>query len=531
MSKLLKKVIEEAVGMETPTATDTRESIKNTSNESIAKKELSDQEKEYINTRIDKELLPSPIKEYFTDVSERLELPFEMVATTGFAFLCNLISDKLCIVPTKNIKNRVVPNIWGCIISEKGTRKTPLFEAFTDIIYKNNFANIERFEEEKERYENVLKALSSKRKALIKAEADGDTEKIEELQAALERLEAKAKEKPKSKYLIVSDATKEKLTEIASTNRQGFLIFQDELSHILYGFEKDPQMRSMLLTAWSGAKPYTITRIQRGDINIKKLTIGLFGGIQPELYRKLVLQDSDNITSGFNDRFQLIYINKNVRYKISDKEADDFIHKDFETLITYLVDRKLENYTKAKEYPYTEGLFYLRLTEEAKTAWINFLEGLSNESIFAQQYPDLRGFFSKIDKLLGSIAILIYTTEALQEPKEDNFIPLEVMQRAIEITKFYVYQAVEAFNITSILDYQKEIAFEKKRDKILDYVASQKLPIKLRDVYRPNGMDRNFALQVLEPYYVIEKHGRSYIITSQKTSLPLKSDIDNDNSL
>jgi len=32
MSELLKKAIREAVGMETPTATDTRESIKNTFN-------------------------------------------------------------------------------------------------------------------------------------------------------------------------------------------------------------------------------------------------------------------------------------------------------------------------------------------------------------------------------------------------------------------------------------------------------------------------------------------------------------------
>jgi len=174
--------------------------------------------------------------------------------------------------------------------------------------------------------------------------------------------------------------------------------------------------------------------------------------------------------------------------------------------------------------------YYLQLTNEAKEAFKQFLEGLNNGAL-ASAYPELRGFFSKIDKLLGSIAILIYTTEALQEPKEDNFIPLEVMQRAIEITKFYVYQAVEAFNITSILDYQKEIAFEKKRDKILDYVASQKLPIKLREVYHSTKVGKNFALQVLEPYYVIEKQGKSYIITSQKTSLPLKSDGDSDNNL
>ena len=530
MSELLKKTIREAVGMETPTATDTRESTENTSNESIAKKELSGQEKEYINTRIDKELLPSPIKEYFADVSERLEQPFEMVATTGFAFLCNLISDKLCLVPTKDIKYRIIPNLWGCIIAQKGTRKTPLFKAFTDTIYKKHFVYIEHFEEAKERYENVLKALSSKRKALIKAEADGDSEKIEELQAAIERLEAKAKEKPKSKYLLLSDTTKEKLTDILATNKQGFLIYQDEISKMLYSFEKDKEMRSLLLESWSGASSYTIARINRGDVNVKKLTLGLFGGIQPEIYKKLVLGDSDNITSGFNDRFQLIYIANDIKYKIADKEANEIVEHAFEELVTNLIDKKLENYTKAKEYRYIEDLYYLQLTNEAKEAFKQFLEGLNNGAL-ASAYPELRGFFSKIDKLLGSIAILIYTTEALQEPKEDHFIPLEVMQRAIEITKFYVYQAIEAFNITSTLDYQREIDFEKKRDKILDYVSAQKLPIKLRDVYHSTKVGKNFALQVLEPYYVIEKQGKSYIITSQNTSLPLKSDGDSDNNL
>ena len=83
----------------------------------------------------------------------------------------------------------------------------------------------------------------------------------------------------------------------------------------------------------------------------------------------------------------------------------------------------------------------------------------------------------------------------------------------------------------SLLDYQKEIAFEKKRDKILDFVASQKLPIKLREVYHSTKVGKNFALQVLKPYYVIEKQGKSYIIISQKTSLPLKSDGDSDNNL
>ena len=114
--------------------------------------------------------------EYFEDVSQRLELPFELIATTGLAFLCNLISDKLCLIPTKDMKYKIIPNLWGCIISQKGTRKTPLLKAFTDMIYKKHFRHIEIYEEEKAEYEAKIKTLNAKTKALARAEAEGDTE-------------------------------------------------------------------------------------------------------------------------------------------------------------------------------------------------------------------------------------------------------------------------------------------------------------------------------------------------------------------
>lgn len=520
MAELLKSAIEEIKKIEDNEAVNPPQTISEDkdsealSDEIITKNDNNSKEKEFINTSIDKELLPSPIKEYFIDVSERLELSFELVVTTGLAYLSNLISDKLCLIPTKDISYKIIPNLWGCIISQKGTRKTPLFKAFTDIIYKKHFAYNERYEEEKAIYEARLKTLSAKIKQLAKAEAEGDSEKVEELQETINKLKQQTKEKPKSKYLILSDATKEKITDILSNNRQGFLIYQDEISKMLYSFEKDKEMRSLLLESWSGASSYTIARINRGDVNVKKLTIGLFGGIQPEIYHKLIIGDKDNITSGFNDRFQLIYIAKDFKYKISDKERNELIYNQFEELITKLIDRELHNYTKAKEYTFIDDLYFLQLTEEAKAEYKKFLEGVNN--ILGDEYPQLKGFFSKLDKLLGGIAILIYTAEALQEEKEDNFIPLSVLNRAIEITKFYIYQAIEAFNISSTLEYQNELDFEKKRNKVLNYTLKQKLPIKLREIYRANNVTQKEALQILEPYYLIEREGKGYIIKSQK---------------
>ncbi|WP_281951399.1 DUF3987 domain-containing protein [Nitrosophilus kaiyonis] len=513
MAEIIKNTLKELEAQGAKTLEPTSE----ITSKSIAQNEMDKKVEKYISSVIDPELLPYPIKEYFKDVSQRLYLPFEEVATAGFAFLSNLITDKLCLIPTNDISYKIIPNLWGCIIAEKGTRKTPLFQAFSNPIYQKHFRYVEIFKEEQERYEMRIKALESKRKALIKAEAENNDEKIEEMKEAIHNLEKKTKNKPKSRYLILTDTTKEKLTDVLSTNSQGILIFQDEITRIIYSFVKDPEMRSLILESWSGASKHTIGRINRGDVNIEKLTIGLFGGIQPELYKQLVLAQEDNIASGFNDRFQLLYVVKDFKYQITDKEQNEIIYNEFKKLVDTLIDMKLENYTKAKEYPYIEDLYYLKLTDEAKKIFKSFMEGLNNE--LSQEYPLLRGFLSKSDKLLGSLALLLHTIEAINEPKENNYINADIMNRAIEITKFYIYQAIEASHIAIHLEEKKEIDFEKKRNRVLSYTLKQKLPIKLRDIYRPlKGVSKKEALQILEPYYIIEKDGQSFIVKEQKNN-------------
>ncbi|BAF70430.1 DUF3987 domain-containing protein [Nitratiruptor sp. SB155-2] len=517
MDILGEELVKEALDEPAPQDGDGVIPVSEVTNEIVAQEEENIKTDDYINKTIDKELLPYPIKEYFEDISDRLNLPFEEVATTSFAFLSNLITDKLCLVPTNDISYKIIPNLWGCIIAEKGTRKTPLFQAFSHPIYQKHFTYVDRFKEEKERYEMKMKALENKRRQLVKAEAEGDIEKTDELKEAIHKLEKETESKPKSRYLILTDTTKEKLTDILESNSQGILIFQDEITRLIYNFVKDPEMRSLILESWSGASKHTIGRINRGDVNIEKLTIGLFGGIQPELYKQLILAQEDNIASGFNDRFQLIYVVKDFQYQITDKEQNELIYSEFKKLVDTLIDMKLQNYTKAKEYPYIKDLYYLKLNDDAKKMFKEFMEGLNND--LSQEYPILRGFLSKSDKLLGSLAILLHTIEAINEQKEHNYIDADIMYRAIEITKFYIYQAIEASHIAIHLEEQKEINFEKKRDRVLSYTLKQKLPIKLRDIYRPlKGISKKEALQILEPYYVIEKEGQSYIVKEQKSN-------------
>ncbi|NPA64210.1 MAG: DUF3987 domain-containing protein [Epsilonproteobacteria bacterium] len=470
---------------------------------------ITQEEHKYITTSIPKELIPSPLREYFIDVAERLVLPFETVATAGFFFLANLITDRLSLMPTRDRSYTIIPNLWGCIVAEKGSRKTPLFNAFTRPIYKYHKAYVDRFADEKEIYEYKLATLKSLQKKLIKT----DGEEVDDLETKIAKLKKETADKPKSRYMLLMDTTKEKLTEVLSTNIHGIMIYQDEISRLLYSFEKDKEMRSLLLEGWAGAKPYTIGRIQRGDITVDKLTIGLFGGIQPEIYKELM--SGSNIDSGFMDRFQLIVIAGTIPAKIADKEMNEAAYSAFTNLIENIINKDLAKVGKAVDTKYVPALL---LTDDAKHLFKEFYEK-ANAAI-SEAHSVLRGFMVKSDKLIGSLALLFHVVDLLSGKETTTpYIGADTLHKAIEVSKFYFYQAVKAAHIGIEIETKRELEFEKKRDRLLNFMLRQKLPVRVREIMRSQKLKKNEAIQILEPYYYIENDGRGHIVTSQKPNI------------
>ncbi|NPA64487.1 MAG: DUF3987 domain-containing protein, partial [Epsilonproteobacteria bacterium] len=447
-------------------------------------------------------LWATSIGDYFEDVSERLCVPLEVVATTSLFFLSNLITDRLALMPTRDRSYTIIPNLWGCIVAEKGSRKTSLFSAFTRPIYKHHKSFIEHFSQEKELYGHKLAALQSFQKKLIKAEGD----EADEIEAKIQKLKKDTANKPKSRYLLLMDATKEKLTEVLSTNVHGIMIYQDEISKLLYSFEKDKEMRSLLLEGWAGSKPYTIGRIQRGDITVDKLTIGLFGGIQPEVYKELM--SGSNIHSGFADRFQLIVVAGAIPAKIADKEMNETAYSAYSNLIERLINQDIAKVSEADRISEVPTLLF---TDDAKHLFKTFYEDAN--ATLSEAYPSLRGFLSKSDKLIGSLALLFHVVDLLSGKETTTpYIGAETLHKAIEVSKFYFYQAVKAAHIGIEIETKRELEFEKKRDRLLNFMLRQKLPVRVRDIMRSQKLKKNEALQILEPYYYIENDGRGHIV-------------------
>ena len=113
---------------------------------------------------------------------------------------------------------------------------------------------------------------------------------------------AESPEEPEAPRILTSDVTPERLGTLLSNNPRGLLNTRDELSGWLLGFDRYNKggERSFWLEAY-GARPYTIDRVKAGgSVHIPRLSISVFGGLQPDRLSSLLLgADDDGLPSRF----------------------------------------------------------------------------------------------------------------------------------------------------------------------------------------------------------------------------------------
>src|SRR5262249_34090706 len=90
-------------------------------------------------------------------------------------------------------------------------------------------------------------------------------------------------EAPVERRYIVNDATIEKLGELLNQNRNGLLLFRDELAGFLRTMEREGHEsdRAFYCEAWNGSGAFSYDRIGRGTLHIAACCVSVLGGIQP----------------------------------------------------------------------------------------------------------------------------------------------------------------------------------------------------------------------------------------------------------
>jgi hypothetical protein len=234
------------------------------------------------------DLLPEPMAEYARQSWVTLGKEADAVCIA----LPLLTAAAAAIGPVRRFQARpgwiVPPVLWGAVVGESGTKKSPSIAAGVRYLQERHNAKAEVFVREFAEW----KKLEADYRAAMKSRKRGDD--IEPLPAP-----------PTLTQFIVDDATVESLIPIFEA-RQSVLLANEELSGWIGSFDRYSAKEGGDVTRYLrlyDASPWTKNRISSGFAHISSASLSIAGGIQPRVLSKSF---GAHVFNGLLPRFMLV---------------------------------------------------------------------------------------------------------------------------------------------------------------------------------------------------------------------------------
>jgi hypothetical protein len=206
------------------------------------------------------------------------------------------------------------PILWAGLVGNPGQAKTPCMKAAQALIRRGEFALAAGFEDrfrDFERRKHTAAALDEEWQAKVKTAIKNGGLVPDKPSAA------DPPKPPVRPRLVVTDATVEKLAQLAGGLPRGLLLCREELAGWWGGFDRyggGGSDRSFFLEGFDGG-PYAVDRVKNAEpLHIRNLTIGVLGGVQPDRLAEMI----DTQDDGFAPRFLWAWPDPCPNFKIGD---------------------------------------------------------------------------------------------------------------------------------------------------------------------------------------------------------------------
>lgn len=460
-------------------------------------------------------LLPSSLRGMAVDLSERMQVPLEMVAAVLIVALSSVVGRKLAIHPKARDDWKVVPNLWGCLFAQPGMLKSPTLNAALRPLHalatearQAHEAGAHAFSVQVESLEAREAALKDELKRAVRGQAERAQEDVAAdltaIRAEKEELEAGNSQK---RY-VVNDSTVEKLGELLRANPHGLLLLRDELSGWLRTLDRKDRGgdRQFYLESWSGDGRFVVDRIGRGTVEIPALCLSVIGGIQPSKLARVVtdaLEGNDG-ADGLLQRFQILVWPEEQRGwqsvdRVPDQAARESVLAAF---------RKLDNIPCPDA---DEEVSALRFADEAQilfNAWLRELE-LRIRSDELAGSPAFVSHLAKYRSLMPSLALLFHLLEV---DELDTPVSLDAARLAADWCGFLEMHVVKVYGS------------ELKQDDISARAMLERIEtgavlsgMTLRDIYNHGWAGLKSADQVRQAAAVLEQYDLARIEVRRPT--------------
>jgi putative DNA primase/helicase len=403
------------------------------------------------------DLLPACCQAFAEDLAEEMQVPIDFPAVTILVTLAGVTGRRAKIRPKQYADWEEVGNLWGGLVSEPGTRKTPLIKRILKLVQRLEDEAAAEFDEEMAEYEAELAAHKARATRQL---ADGETPEP-------------PPETPTCVRYLVNDATVPKFQQILAENPAGVLFFRDEIAAWFSvldskGRESD---RHFYLEGWDGSIPLTFDRIIRGTVRAATNCISVFGGIQPGVLSRYLLGaimggEGDD---GFAQRLQVgVYPDRTPEWRYVDCEPNRVAEEAVAAV-----------YRRIVSIP-PSAPFTAQFDEDAQVFFIEWLTEHERRIRYEAMPSYLRSHLSKYSGLMVRIALLCH----LADDGESRRIPL---YQAVRAAKWCQYLESHARRIYAEGSPRSNAAFVG--DKIRAGVLRTRFT--LRDFRKKNwsGMD------------------------------------------
>jgi len=366
----------------------------------------------------DLDMLPDEIKPWVADICDRMQCPADFVAVAVMVCLAQVIGRKAGIRPQARTDWTVIVNLWALIVGRPGVLKSPALEAAIILLKRLIAQAIEEHKAKLEQYE------TDKRLAKLRTEA---AEKSAKQKLAKDPgadvaglLNIEFPDKPTLKRYVANDTSPASLGELCRQNKNGLLVFRDELVSLLKSLDREDQAegRGFYLTGWNGDSSYTFDRIGRGlNLHIEAVCLSVLGGTQPGRLSEYIRQavQCGTADDGLIQRFGLlVWPDISGSWKDVDRWPDTQAKNQAFEVFTRL--DSLNPFTLGAEQDKDidgnpTGIPFFRYDPaglELFQDWRSGLEALLRNNTL---HPALESHFSKYRKLIPALSLIIHLAD------------------------------------------------------------------------------------------------------------------------
>ena len=348
----------------------------------------------------DPELLPEALRDWVTDIADRMQCPPDFPAVGAVVALSSLIGARAVVAPKTRDDWLVVPNLWGLIVGRPGVKKSPALSEVLKPLHRLEATEREQWQAAREAWEldcRVADMAAESNEKQARGLAAKDPAKA---RALLQPMDAPAE--PVARRYVVNDATVEKLGELLTVNPWGLLVYRDELHGLLCSMDRQGQegARGFYLTGYDGNQGHAVDRIGRGESYIPRVCLAMLGGIQPGKLQSYV---REAVAGGAGDdgllqRFGLaVWPDVNREFVYVDRWPDMPAKQGAWAVFERLAQLQPVSDADAQEW---------RFSSEAQALFEDWLIPFETEIRGEELHPALVSHLSKFRKLIPALALI-----------------------------------------------------------------------------------------------------------------------------